>query len=142
MEKKITYSNGKGNNMNKVILIGRMTKDAQLAYTSNTQKAVARFTLAVDRISEGADFISCVAFGKQAENIEKFVKKGNRLAVVGRIQTGSYEKDGTKVYTTDVIVENAEFIEPKRENEPEAKPAEKVEEPTPQLNEIDFDIPF
>lgn len=103
--------------MNRVILIGRLTKDAQLGYTSNTQKAVARFTLAVDRINEGADFINCVAFGRQAENIEKFVKQGNRLAVSGRIQTGSYEKDGQKIYTTDVIVENAEFIEPKKEKE-------------------------
>lgn len=126
--------------MNKVTLIGRMTKDAQLGYTSNTQKAVARFTLAVDRISEGADFISCVAFGKQAENIEKFVKKGNRLAVVGRIQTGSYEKDGQKVYTTDVIVENAEFIEPKKENAETAK--EEPKQPEPQFEALDFDIPF
>lgn len=122
--------------MNKVVLIGRMTKDAQLGYTSNTQKAVAKFTLAVDRISDGADFINCTAFGKQAENIEKFVKKGNRLAVVGRIQTGSYEKDGQKIYTTDVIVENAEFIEPKKEVETEEK------SPEPQYEAIDFDIPF
>lgn len=125
--------------MNKVVLIGRMTKDAQIGYTSNTQKAVARFTLAVDRIGEGADFINCVAFGKQAENIEKFVKKGNKLAVAGRIQTGSYDKDGAKVYTTDVIVENAEFIEPKREGSNE-QPKAKQEEPI--YMALDPDIPF
>lgn len=124
--------------MNKVVLIGRMTKDAQLAYTSNTQKAVTKFTLAVDRINEGADFINCVAFGKQAENIEKFVKKGNRLAVSGRIQTGSYEKEGQKIYTTDIIVENAEFIEPKKESNESSK--EETKEP--QFEAIDFDIPF
>lgn len=126
--------------MNKVVLIGRMTKDAQLGYTSNTQKAVAKFTLAVDRINEGADFINCTAFGKQAEIIEKFVKKGNRLAVAGRIQTGSYEKDGQKIYTTDVIVDNAEFIEPKKENNEAHK--EETKEPEPQFDAIDFDIPF
>lgn len=124
--------------MNKVVLIGRMTKDAQLAYTSNTQKAVTKFTLAVDRINEGADFINCVAFGKQAENIEKFVKKGNKLAVSGRIQTGSYEKEGQKIYTTDIIVENAEFIEPKKESNESSK--EETKEP--QFEPIDFDIPF
>lgn len=124
--------------MNKVVLIGRMTKDAQLAYTSNTQKAVTKFTLAVDRINEGADFINCVAFGKQAENIEKFVKKGNRLAVSGRIQTGSYEKEGQKIYTTDIIVENAEFIEPKKESNESSKEETKQ----PQFEAIDFDIPF
>ena len=124
--------------MNKVVLIGRMTKDAQLAYTSNTQKAVSKFTLAVDRINEGADFINCVAFGKQAENIEKFVKKGNRLAVSGRIQTDSYEKEGQKIYTTDIIVENAEFIEPKKESNESSK--EETKEP--QFEAIDFDMPF
>ena len=126
--------------MNRVVLIGRMTKDAQLGYTSNTQKAVAKFTLAVDRITEGTDFINCTAFGKQAENIEKFVKKGNRLAVAGRIQTGSYEKDGQKIYTTDVIVDNAEFIEPKKE--PVDTPKEEPKDPEPQYEAIDFDIPF
>lgn len=126
--------------MNKVLLIGRMTKDAQLGYTSNTQKAVAKFTLAVDRINEGTDFINCTAFGKQAENIEKFVKKGNRLAVLGRIQTGSYEKEGQKIYTTDVIVENAEFIEPKKENNETHK--EETKEPEPQFETLNFDIPF
>lgn len=126
--------------MNKVVLIGRMTKDAQLGYTSNTQKAVAKFTLAVDRINEGADFINCTAFGKQAENIEKYVKKGNRLAVAGRIQTGSYEKDGQKIYTTDVIVDNAEFIEPKKDNNESHK--EEAKEPEPKFEALDFDIPF
>lgn len=121
--------------MNKVILIGRLTNDVQLGYTSNTQKAVGRFTLAVDRIGEGTDFITCVVFGKQAESLEKYVKKGNKLAVSGRLQTGSYEKDGQRVYTTDVIVENSEFIEPRRESQ--EKPQEK-----PQDEYSYMDIPF
>ena len=122
--------------INKCVIIGRLTKDAQLGYTSNTQKAVARFTLAVDRIGEGTDFISCVAFGKQAENIEKYVKQGNKLAVAGHIQTGSYDKDGHKVYTFDVIVDNAEFIEPKKTEVRDAK-----EEPK-YVPDFDPDIPF
>lgn len=122
--------------MNRCVIIGRLTKDAQLGYTSNSQKAVARFTLAVDRIGEGADFIPCVAFGKQAENIERYVKQGHKLAVAGHIQTGSYEKDGAKVYTTDVIVDNAEFIEPKKTEVKEVK-----EEPR-YVPDFDSDIPF
>lgn len=124
--------------MNKVCLVGRMTKDAQLGYTANTQKAIARFTLAVDRIGEGTDFISCVAFGKQAENIEKYVKKGHRLSLSGRIQTGSYEKDGQKIYTTDVICENAEFIETRPDKPQEEKPKEE----TPRGVILDDDMPF
>lgn len=127
--------------MNEVILIGRLTKDAQLGYTSNTQKAVARFTLAVDRIGEGTDFIPCVAFGKQAENIEKYVKQGNRLAVHGRIQTGSYEKDGQKVYTTDVIVDRADFVEPKKNTDisTSTSPSEVT---THAYAQVEEDIPF
>lgn len=103
--------------MNNVNLIGRLTRDADIRYTSGGI-AIANFSIAVNRRirkdsnEQEADFISCVAFGKTAELIEKYVNKGNRIGVVGRIQTGKYEnKDGKTVYTTDVIVENLEFLE-------------------------------
>ena len=107
--------------MNKVILMGRVTKDPDVKYSQgSTTLAVARFSLAVDRKfkKEGdaaADFIPCVTFGKTAEFVEKYVIKGTKLAVTGRIQTGSYtNKDGQKVYTTDVMVEELEFAESKK----------------------------
>ena len=110
--------------MNKVILIGRLTKDPDVRYTtSQDPKAVARYTIAVDRnvknsdVSTQADFISCVAFGKPGEFAEKHLSKGMKIAIEGRIQTGSYEKDGRKVYTTDVVVERHEFCDPKREQD-------------------------
>lgn len=105
--------------MNISVIIGRLTKDPELRYTTGqNQTAVCNFTLAVDRIGEGTDFITCVAFGKTAENIGKFMSKGRQLAVRGHIQTGSYEnKDGRKVYTTDVIVERAKFIDGKSQGE-------------------------
>lgn len=105
--------------MNRVILVGRETRDPEVRY--NGDKAVARFTLAVDRRfkregdEQTADFISCVAFGKTAEFIEKYTHKGTKLVAEGRIQTGSYtNKDGNKVYTTDVVVEQCEFAESKK----------------------------
>ncbi len=108
--------------MNKVILIGRLTRDPEVRYSQgDTPLAIARFTLAVDRRfartaggnnDQTADFISCVAFGKQGEFIEKYVQKGTKLVVEGRIQTGSYNnRDGQKVYTTEVVVEGCEFAE-------------------------------
>ena len=103
--------------MNKVILMGRLTRDPEVRASANT--ATARYSLAVDRRfkREGdptADFINCVAFGKSAEFAEKYFKKGTKVLVTGRIQTGSYtNKDGQKVYTTDVIVEDQEFAESK-----------------------------
>lgn len=104
--------------MNKVVLKGRLTKDAELRMSGDM--AVTRFTVAVDRRGRdaGADFISCVAFGKTAEFLEKYFKKGNRVGLCGHIQTGSYEKDGTKVYTTDVIADEVEFVESKGESKP------------------------
>jgi len=105
--------------MNVVILIGRLTKDPDVRY-SNDGKGVARYTLAVDRRGDGADFVSCVAFGKSAEFAEKYLHHGLKIAVQGRIQTGSYtNRDGQKVYTTDVIVDAHEFCEKKNENAPE-----------------------
>ena len=103
--------------MNKAILIGRLTKDVETRYAG--EMAVSRYSLAVDRKfkREGeptADFINCVAFGKNGEFAEKYLKKGMKIAVTGRIQTGSYtDKEGKKVYTTDVIVEEHEFCESK-----------------------------
>lgn len=107
--------------MNKVILIGRLTRDPDVRYSQGEQSnAVARFTLAVDRRfkrdgdQQTADFIGCVAFGKTGEFIERYCHQGTKLVVEGRIQTGSYTKqDGTRVYTTDVVAENVEFAESK-----------------------------
>ena len=100
--------------MNKVILMGRLTKDPDVRQANDL--TIARYTLAVDRRSKKneADFISCAVFGKGAEFAEKYLKKGTKIAVTGRIQTGSYtNKDGVKVYTTDVVVEDQEFAESK-----------------------------
>jgi single-strand DNA-binding protein len=109
--------------MNKVILIGRLTDNPEVRYSNKGDEAlaVARYRLAVDRIGEGADFISCVAFGKQGEFAEKYLKKGTKVAVEGRIQTGSYEKDGKKVYTTDIVVERHEFCERRSEEPPKSE---------------------
>ena len=105
--------------MNKVILIGRLTRDPDIRYKNGEEPmAVARFTLAVNRRyhregeEQQADFISCVSFGKPAEFIERYCHQGTKIAIEGRIQTGSYtNRDGIKIYTTDVVVENAEFAE-------------------------------
>ena len=99
--------------MNKVILIGRLTKDPELRYAAGSGTAVCRFTLAVSRQfkKDETDFINCIAFNKQGEAIAQYVTKGRQLAVVGNIRTGSYDgQDGIKRYTTDVIVESFEFI--------------------------------
>ncbi len=109
--------------MNKVILMGRMTRDAEIRYSQGeTSTAIARFSLAVDRRfnrnnsngEQTADFIGCVAFGRSAEFAEKYFRKGLKVVVTGRIQTGSYtNQEGQKVYTTDVVVEDQEFAESK-----------------------------
>lgn len=106
--------------MNKVILMGRLTRDPEVRYSAgDTSMAFARYTIAVDRRfkREGeatADFIPCVAFGKNAEFAEKYLRQGTKIALTGRIQTGSYvNRDGQKVYTTDVVVEEQEFAESK-----------------------------
>ena len=107
--------------MNKVILMGRLTRDAEVRYSQGeSSSAIARFTLAVDRRfrrnneDQTADFISCVAFSKTAEFLERFGRKGTKFVLEGRIQTGSYtNREGQKVYTTDVVVEEQEFAESK-----------------------------
>lgn len=99
--------------MNKVILIGRLTKDPELRFTAGSGMAVSRFTVAVNRQfkKDETDFINCVAFGKTAETISQYLTKGRQIAVIGSIRTGSYDaQDGTKRYTTDVAVESFEFI--------------------------------
>ena len=110
--------------MNKVILMGRLTRDPEIRWTQGQdQMCIARFTLAVDRRQrrqdgqQAADFPSCTAFGKSAEFCEKYLKKGTKVAIAGRLQTGSYtNRDNVKVYTTDVICEDIEFAESKSQD--------------------------
>lgn len=105
--------------MNKVVLMGRLTRDPEVRYGGANNTAVAKYSLAVPRKfkrdgDQECDFISCVAFGKLGEFAEKYLRKGTKIVIVGRIQTGSYtNKDGQKVYTTDVVVEEQEFAESK-----------------------------
>lgn len=99
--------------MNKVVLIGRLTKDPELRYAAGSGTAVCRFTMAINRPfkKDETDFINCVAFGKTGETITQYLTKGRQLAVTGSIRTGSYDaQDGTKRYTTDVAVDGFEFI--------------------------------
>ena len=109
--------------MNKVILMGRITRDPEVRYAQNdSSMAIARYTMAVDRRGsrnsqneQTADFINCVAFGKAGEFAEKYFRKGTKIAIAGRIQTGNYtNKDGVKIYTTDIVVEEQEFAESKQ----------------------------
>ena len=118
--------------MNRVILLGRIVRDPEIRYSQGENAmAIARYTLAVDRKykkdgEQNADFISCIAFGKSAEFAEKYLKKGTKIAVTGRIQTGSFtNKDGQKVYTTDVVVEEQEFAESKNASQGGEGKAEK-----------------
>lgn len=121
--------------MNSVNLIGRLVKDVECRY-SQSQMAVANFTIAIDRKKgkdKETDFPRCIAFGKTAENLEKFTSKGRLIAVQGRIQTGSYKnKNGETVYTTDVIADRVEFLEW----------GEKKESPYDEFREIDEPCPF
>lgn len=120
--------------MNKVVLLGRLVRDPEVRYSQNENStAVARYTLAVNRRfkhegeEQQADFINCVAFGKSAEFAEKYLKKGMKIIVSGRIQTGSYtNREGHKVYTTDIVIEEQEFAESKNSNSTQSNP-----EPTP-----------
>ena len=113
----------KGTYMNAVHLLGRLARDPE-AYEPKTKDGVltVKLTLAVQRDKEHADFIRCTAFGQTAETIDKYLTKGQQIAVTGRIQTGSYEKDGQTVYTTDVIIDRFYFAEGKKPEEPEEKP--------------------
>lgn len=130
--------------MNNVILIGRLVREPELRYTSGSQMAVCKFTLAIDRRSreeKKTDFPNVICFGKTAENCEKFLAKGRKVAVQGRLQTGSYEKDGVKHYTTDVIADNVEFIEWGEKTGESAK--ESHSETVPEgFEALDESIPF
>ena len=133
--------------MNKTILMGRLTRDPEVRYAANDSgMAIVRYTLAVDRRRTGndgqsADFINCVAFGKTGEFAEKYFRKGTKILISGRIQTGSYtnqenqrsyqDKDGKTVYTTEVIVEDQEFAESKRASEEAAASAPAPSAPQP-----------
>ncbi len=125
--------------MNKVILMGRLTRDPEVRYSQGeTSTAVARYTLAVDRRfkrnndDQTADFIGCVAFGRSAEFAEKYFRQGLKVVVTGRIQTGSYtNRDGQKVYTTDVVVEDQEFAESKAASEANAGRYQPAPAPAP-----------
>lgn len=135
--------------MNQVVLIGRLTRDPEVRYTSGTNMAVATFTVAVDRpVKPGADkvtdFPRVTVFGKSAENCERFLAKGRLVGIQGRLQTGSYtDKDGKTVYTTDVVADRVEFLEwgDKKESSAAGRPA--FEDDIPMgFSEIDEDIPF
>lgn len=130
--------------MNDFKCIGRLTKDVECKYTQQGM-AVARFAVALDRgkskdgQDRGADFPSCVAFGRTAENLEKFSGKGLRVAITGHLQTGSFEKDGQKHYTTDVICDRVEFIDWKNSNQQGGQQADYAPEG---FSTLDEDIPF
>ena len=120
--------------MNVVNLIGRVTKDIELKYTSSNKEYV-KFTLAVNRNFKGAsgeyetDFINCITWHHSAKFMSNYVKKGNRISLTGRIQTGSYQdKEGRTVYTTDVVAENVQSLEPKQSTEPYMEMPQKNEE--------------
>ena len=146
--------------MNKAMLIGRLTRDPDVRYTQGENAmCVARYTLAVDRRvkrdennQQTADFISCVAFGKNGEFAEKYLHKGSKIAVVGHLQTGSYtNREGQKVYTTDVVVEDQEFAESKSAQQTGGAPQQKNGQPDNIADEggfmdipdsLDEDLPF
>lgn len=127
--------------MNKAILMGRLTRDPNVRYTQGAESTcVARYTMAVDRRvkqegQQSADFISCVAFGRNGEFAEKYLKQGSKIVVTGHIQTGSYtNRDGNKVYTTDIVIEEQEFAESKaaaernQQQEPQPQPQTETDE--------------
>lgn len=137
--------------MNKIILIGRLTRDVEMRYgTNNNNTAIARYTLAVNRPykqngGQEADFLPCIAFGKTAEFAEKYLAKGMRVAIEGGIQTGSYtNQDGQKVYTTDVVVERQEFLEKSADNsQPDSGAAESYDDRFMDIPDgIDEELPF
>lgn len=138
--------------MNSVQLVGRLTRDPEVRYANKEKStAIARFTVACDRKfkkdgEQASDFISCVALGKVAEFVERYFFKGSSIGINGRIQTGSYEKGGQKVYTTDVLAESVEFVGSKSngENKPQDSPQASPQD-TGFMNipdDIDEDLPF
>ena len=134
-----------GEDMNTVALIGRLTKDPEVKYTAGENPtAVARFSIAVNDgygENERTSFINIVAFGKQAENCERFLSKGRQVGVTGRIQTGSYEKDGRTVYTTDVIASRVEFLGGRAAEADDGEPSKDPEQ-MGGFVAVEGDIPF
>ena len=132
--------------MNSVVLIGRLTSDPEVRYAAETQMAIAKFSIAIDRYQAAGkekqtDFPRITVFGKQAENCEKYLVKGRLVAVQGRLQTGSYKnKDGATVYTTDVVADRVEFLEWGDRQGAAAKPASDIPEGFQALE--DDDVPF
>lgn len=130
--------------MNSVILIGRLTKDPEVRYTQD-QMAIARFSIAVDRPTRGekqTDFPSIIVFGKQAENCERYLAKGRLVGIEGRIQTGSYtNKDGNKVYTTEVVAGRVEFLDWGDKQGNSSEPTQGGDIPQG-FEVLDDDIPF
>jgi single-strand DNA-binding protein len=127
--------------MNLAIIIGRATKDPD--YSEKNDSKVAKYTLAVDRYKQDADFISCVCFGKNAEFARDYIRKGTKIAVVGSIKTGSYEnKEGKKVYTTDIIVDRHEFVESKGNKIADAAPETTDNTPVEVPDSIADSLPF
>lgn len=132
--------------MNKWMGIGRLTADPQIA-TAQSGTLIASYTLAVNRPrtangQDAADFIRCKAFGKGAEFAQNYLHKGTKIAVEGRIQTGSYERDGVKRYTTDIVVDRSEFVESKQAQESSATPAATAPEPADYTVVEPDELPF
>lgn len=152
--------------INRTVLVGRLTKDPEVKYTGSNIP-YARFTIAVNRTFAGAngereaDFISCIVWRRQAENMVRFVKKGSLIGVEGRIQTGSYDdKDGKRVYTTDIVCDSVQFLEPKGQqqndfepnyvpretrgydNRYQERPSERRQQNTPSIDVSEDDLPF
>lgn len=137
--------------MNSVIILGNMTRDPVVSYTQGNSMAVARFTLALNRGKDkdgndrGADFPSVVCFGKTAELVERYCQKGKQVAVQGRIQTGSYEKNGQKIYTTDVVADRITLLGgPSQQDKAEEKPTNvpAADDVFSHVQLMDEDIPF
>ena len=123
--------------MNSVNLIGNLTRDPEVKYTTGVEPiAVCSFTIAINRLKDGADFPRIKCFGKTAENCGKYLSKGRKVGISGRIQTGSYEKDGRKVFTTDIIADRVEFLNQAEQNS-DIKP-----EIPPDFAETKEDVPF
>ena len=133
--------------MNKVFIIGNLTRDPEIRYSAGSQTAVAKFSVALNRGKDqngndlGADFPNVTAFGRTAELVEKYLGKGRKIAIEGRITTGSYEKDGKKIYTTEITAERIEFLD-KAPEQQKADAQEQMDIPTGFAKLTDDDIPF
>jgi single-strand DNA-binding protein len=128
--------------MNNVNLIGNLTKKPELRYTKSN-KAYTKFTVAVNGYNEHVDFISCVAWEKLAENLCKFQDKGCKLGISGSIQTGSYDNEhGNKVYTTDILARNIEFLTPRQQSTEQKQAYNDIHKQEPQVDVSEDDLPF